>query len=369
MGNRLEFLDSLRGLAAVYVILCHMPVLVSPHLGIPDAIAPLQLYGWTGVQLFFVVSAFLLCHTMPTHQNTGKPLISYAISRIARIAPLFYVLILYNVLNTWLTWGVWPDPLRVITSLTFTFNLSPTYANGIVGAGWTIGVEMLFYLLFPLFYFCFRSLATRLLFACLAFVAWPLFRAFILPMIEDPALQHQFSGLTLAAHLPTFALGMVAFSVLEKLRGHSFAPAIGIASFAAGLAGLGYLFTRMVSFGVLDFIGWVSIFYTMIVIGLGLCPLSLVVNRVTTFYGRICYSVYLWHPVVIMAMEPIYHKIYARGLGIPISFTLCFAATIAVVTGVAVLSHRYIEQPGLDLGRAIKAIIMTRTVGRPASAF
>lgn len=338
-----------------------MPLIVSPRLAVPEIIEPLQRYGWTGVQLFFVISAFSLCLTMPRHEASPRPLLSYAISRLSRIAPLFYLLLLCNVFYVAARWGAYPDPYRVLTSLTFTYNLFPAYSNGIVGAGWTIGTEMLFYLLFPLVYANFRSIGARIALICLSIGFWHLFKANVIPLIEDDAVRRQFASLTLAAHFPSFALGMLAFSIYEQFKHHRSARHIGATLFCVGVLGIGLLLGNPYRFGVLEYNQWPSVFYTAMLVGLGLCPLTVIVNRVTEFYGVICYSLYLWHPPVIFALAPTYRWIYSQGFGVGASFSICLAVTIAVATGVAVLSYRFIELPGLSLGRKVKDRLLNTT--------
>jgi peptidoglycan/LPS O-acetylase OafA/YrhL len=59
-AERLHFIDALRGLAALYVLLFHFVMIPQPKLYVPPAIRPLVLNGWSGVTLFFVISAFTL---------------------------------------------------------------------------------------------------------------------------------------------------------------------------------------------------------------------------------------------------------------------------------------------------------------------
>jgi Predicted acyltransferases len=357
--KRLDFLDSLRGIAALFVLIHHVPLLVHPKLPIPDAITPFVMYGWTGVELFFVISAFSLCLTMPRHQASQGPLVSYAISRLSRIAPLFYLLVFCNVGYIWFIKGGVVDPLEVLTNLTFTFNLVPSHVNSMVRAGWTIGTEMLFYLIFPLLYVRFRTIGARIALICIAIGAWQLFKP-VIPLVEDDVVRNHFAGRTLMVHIVSFALGMLAFSVYSTLKEHPASRQIGTALLACGVLGIGLLIQSPYRFGVLQANQWPSFFYALILVGLGLCPFSAIVNRVTTFYGKICYSTYLLHVPVLLVLEPAYRWIYAHGPGVPVNFAVCLVLTVAAVTGVAVVSYRYIEQPGLELGRAIKARLFAK---------
>ena len=59
--DRFAHIDTLRGLAALYVFLYHLALIPEPDLGIPYWAKRIVLSGGTGVTLFFVVSAFTLC--------------------------------------------------------------------------------------------------------------------------------------------------------------------------------------------------------------------------------------------------------------------------------------------------------------------
>ena len=56
--DRLQFLDALRGLAAVYVVLYHVQSMPAPALPVSAGWLPAVHMGATGVALFFVISAF-----------------------------------------------------------------------------------------------------------------------------------------------------------------------------------------------------------------------------------------------------------------------------------------------------------------------
>ena len=71
--RRLDFVDSLRGLAALYIVVYHMTLVPNPHLEVPHWAQAVVLSGGTAVTLFFVVSAFSLCHTMKAHIVDFQP--------------------------------------------------------------------------------------------------------------------------------------------------------------------------------------------------------------------------------------------------------------------------------------------------------
>ena len=97
--------------------------------------------------------------------------------------------------------------------------------------------------------------------------------------------------------------------------------------------------------------------WTLLVLGLAINPVKLIVNAVTRFYGRISYSVYLNHPIVILLLKPIYVRIYQYVPGHLLALLTSFAVTFAVLTPWSYLTYRLIEKPGIRFGsRLIKSL-------------
>jgi peptidoglycan/LPS O-acetylase OafA/YrhL len=94
--RRLDFVDSLRGLAALYIVVYHMALVPHPRLEAPHWAQAVVLSGGTAVTLFFVVSAFSLCHTMNAHAGELHAVRDFFIRRLFRIAPLFYAMLLFT---------------------------------------------------------------------------------------------------------------------------------------------------------------------------------------------------------------------------------------------------------------------------------
>lgn len=149
--HRLAHLDALRGVAILGVIACHH-VLEFPGIESRWALAAI---GRLGVQLFFVVSAVTLCRAAEARAEAG--LGAFYLRRVLRIAPLYYLgLALYAAVR-W-RWpglapaGEAPDLYaagNVVANLLFVHGFMPGAYNHVVPGGWSIGVEMTFYLLFP----------------------------------------------------------------------------------------------------------------------------------------------------------------------------------------------------------------------------
>lgn len=160
-GNRLPKVDALRGLAAVMVILVHgLSVDFIP--GFPKLLGEIFYQGKRGVQLFYIISAFTLFYSFHSRWGERNLLLRFFIRRFFRIAPLYYLAIfIYLVARTI---HLAPKPsdfpglISVLANLFFIHGFNPYWINEVVPGGWSIGVEMPFYVIFPLLVFQIRSL-------------------------------------------------------------------------------------------------------------------------------------------------------------------------------------------------------------------
>ena len=310
--SRLEFLDALRGLAALYVVVFHMLAMPDPHLPAPSALAGIAGFGGSGVALFFLMSAFSLCYTMPRHLASEVGVASFYLHRIFRIAPLLFF---------WLVLMVATDALRsphryslveVAANLTLIYNLIPTWQPGIVTASWTVGVEMLFYAVFPVIFAIVRSVRSAVAALFLSSATWWLCLQF-----GGDALAHLTGPMGVLFQLPVFMAGMLCFALWRSealASGTAQERFVGIALTAVGCTGIVALAEGWL--GPLTFAqNWyvVAACYGLVLLGLSQVPLTLFINRCTRHLGTLSYSIYLAHPVVISRL----HGLYAWAYGPP----------------------------------------------------
>ena len=103
-AERLEGLDSLRAYAASAIIVFHMVHIaqVEPPSGLASVI---KNYFGFGVPLFFVVSAFSLTFGYIERLNTRADIGAFYVRRLARIAPLFYFMLVFQLLSIFASLG------------------------------------------------------------------------------------------------------------------------------------------------------------------------------------------------------------------------------------------------------------------------
>jgi exopolysaccharide production protein ExoZ len=141
--NKIHPLHYLRGLAALGIMFYHYFAYPFEDMGITDGF--LGKVGIYGVSIFYVLSGLTLYHVYKDRIGSWKELGSYGIKRFFRIFPLFWMALICTLI-------IHPQ----LFDLPILFgNLSGLFGffapdSAIPYGGWAIGVEIIFYLLFPL---------------------------------------------------------------------------------------------------------------------------------------------------------------------------------------------------------------------------
>ncbi len=163
VAPRIPELDGLRGLAILLILLGHH---FNSHLqaeaGSPLVYLIIALrYTWSGVDLFFVLSGFLIGGILLEQRQAVNYYRVFYVRRICRIFPLYYLLLL--LFFAFLLLGVGPvspwlfqNPLPFLSYFTFTQNFASVYYVAYVGAPaawlgvtWSLAVEEQFYFVMP----------------------------------------------------------------------------------------------------------------------------------------------------------------------------------------------------------------------------
>ena len=166
-SSQIPYLDGLRGIAAVWVFLSHVQILSGLRA------LPILSYGESAVDLFMLLSGFLMAHHYLERQHS-EPWESFTtwrsfwIRRFFRISPAYYVILMVALLAEPYIGGArtaiasfWPVTAtadsryldrsvgNIVAHLTYTFGAIPKYAFDTPLPDWSIGLEMQFYAVFP----------------------------------------------------------------------------------------------------------------------------------------------------------------------------------------------------------------------------
>ena len=152
--GKLDCIDALRGIAALSIFIYHIygTTGIITNWAYPIQILPERFIDLTlaGIPLFFILSAFTLYLSLDSRADEKRKFLKFYLRRFFRIAPLFYLLMVIVVLDSLIMQKAVPSWQDILVNLTFTNNLVPQYSMSLLSDGWTVGVEMLFYLVLPL---------------------------------------------------------------------------------------------------------------------------------------------------------------------------------------------------------------------------
>jgi len=359
---RVDGVEALRFIAAAMIVVFHtveLPrVAVSlelPRVAVPSYLNVIRTHFGMGVPLFYTLSGFVLAYGYMDSLGTRDQVVRFYIRRFFRIAPLFYLMLGVWILFSRLRWGhFWVSYSDIALNLTLLFGLVPGRHESIVWAGWSIGIEILFYIIFPLLALLLTSRASALTAFCVSLV---------ISSMEFRALRSlnvgSYAYMNLITHLPFFIGGILAYLVWRD-DGFTRRRLLGRVMLLGTLCVAGSIVYSPIVHALLlsvrgvavDLYIWAPVFGALI---MSICysPNRMFVNRVTRHLGRASYSMYLVHPLMIVVLPPGYRILDAAlGLGV-IGLVGRIGLTLTVVAAVASLSYLAVEKPGIKLGGVV----------------
>jgi len=352
--KRYNSLDALRGLAALMLLVFHVKGI--PNLEITGELGKVVSFFGAGVPLFYALSAFSLMVGYHDILQSPGGLVHFYVRRVFRILPLFYTVLIFWLFirkfyfNTNTTFSIF--------SLNYlcVFGLIPGQHEGLAWASWSIGVEVLFYIVFPLALIASRTLASSF-FVFLATLAISTSSQETLATFKDIA--PSFSYMAISTQIVFFGAGLFAYRLGEYLRNKISSvsqikrPVCAEVIFLlgmvfvllywltpiAGWAGSFHLGPQMLAFA------WILILSPISIYG----KLKMLAIRPLERAGKLSFSLYLLNPPVIffMSQTGLFKKIYAK-TGFPnLAFGMCFLIALSVLWIISQLTYNLIEQKGI----------------------
>ena len=341
---RIAVLDGLRGYCALWVAVVHLARLLVLHdkYWVPDADI--------AVGIFFVLSGFVITYLLTQEQESyGR----FLFRRYCRLAPVFiFFCVAYIALSNFIVYAL----TCLDTTQHPVYSLMPAYINGarfwyihlpahmlmlhgwldsivpnaskaILPEGWSMTVEWQFYLIAPLLLAILQQKK--------------IWSGFLLAMFSILlTLFHVLPGLWVTNFIIEFLAGMVAFLFVQPLQHHLKRTTdwLWLIVFAAA----GYTFNKPA----------LMVWSVFLILAFGIARAQtlqiisgLFDNTLSRFLGKVSYSLYLCHMLVIFAVVPVVAR-YLHPTEQPEKFYL--AALPLVLAGsllLASLTYRFIEQP------------------------
>jgi peptidoglycan/LPS O-acetylase OafA/YrhL len=364
-------LDGLRGAAILMVVLLHYITDSRTHqrdFGLLYRFAQLFRLGWSGVDLFFVLSGFLIGGILLDARSSPVYFRTFYIRRIHRILPIYYLWVfLYAVVGYSLTWwaphaeAAAVGTLRTGVYFLFLQNIVPLapvslFVHYFVSPTWSLAVEEQFYLVSPVVIrFLTPQWLTRALVACI--VAAPVLRFLVYRLLTDGPNR---ALVLMPCRADALAMGMLtAFAWrapakrwlidhLPSLKAISLILLLGAAAIVKWMPGPANAFEAAMQYS------WIAMLYTSVLMITLLDEGSLLARfarwKLLRECGRISFCVYLIH----LAILGMCHWVFFRSLphldDWPGFFVTILAA--ALTWTLARLSWGYFEKPLIDRGHS-----------------
>lgn len=342
-----SFIDALRGAAALLVVVYHV-IEISGWKTFPVEGAGLTFrIGWIGVDLFFVISGFVIAHSALRDYKRDRNGFGrrFMRRRLARIVPLYLLTglaFLFLVSPQMLVAPFYLTSVHVLTHLLFIHNLHPGTFGSINGPNWSVALEMQFYIFMLLItpWLSRRGILALFPLALLAISYRYLTTLILVPgTSSDTHFQHVLSC-QLPGTLDEFAVGIGLAMIIngrnESLRKYLL---VNWKNFGAWLLlGIVMMTATMAIFwpraGYWDNQYMITAWRTLLGMSLG-CLVAAAVTfpaanwdifKPVRYVGEISYGIYLWHLPVLLTLVAIPGLTEAKLLAWVLTGTLLLAS-------------------------------------------
>lgn len=365
--EKYTYIDSARGLAILMVILVHATQAVA---GLPRYVAAVGYFGQLGVQLFFVASAFTMCNSFQSRSSEPCPVVAFYVRRFFRIAPLYYVGILYYSIirhfvlpfaaDRWLY-----TPLTIALNFVFMHGFYPPAQNGVVPGGWSIGVEMVFYVMFPVLYrwicLCERPVRRALYAFFVVLIGNIILQIGVSVMCPGLVGVNRFMYYCIGNQLPVFLVGIICYVQSRQRRSvsgssMSFPAQLATIGVLSGLS-LSLIYSRyIVASALLPGISAIAFYFV-----LGFMKATEGRWTILASIGRVSYSMYIFHFTFAWYVAPRLQSHYLFYSHPVVKLIMCFVLSVIASFALALATEKWIEKAGIELGSRIVARVQNAT--------
>ncbi|MQR87066.1 acyltransferase family protein [Bacillus megaterium] len=343
--KRLEWLDAIRGIGAIMVMIIHLWEKHSEYSANQSSITYIILnflirgiydFGKIGVVLFFAVSGFVIPYSLLRHGSNN--VLRFIVSRFFRLYPLYWISI--GLAVTFVSHEI--SMKQLIANITMFQGF--LFVDNILGAYWTLQIELAFYILCT-FLFIFKLLQKDYM-IILNIYGWTTFALALaitryitgleMPVALPLGLAVMFFGLAFRKYM--FQEGNIHTRKIYATLVFFLIMTIPISIFAYSQYWYKYVITYSIA---LTFFILFSNFRNKKFIFL-------------SFLGKISYSVYLLHPIFALAVyEHLSNTYFGKYVG---SFILMLLSIICALIS-STIFYYLIEKPSVNLGK-----ILTRKI-------
>jgi peptidoglycan/LPS O-acetylase OafA/YrhL len=351
--KKFEYITVLRALAILGVLSAHIYQITAQSKLLPNYLASFLGNGDKGVELFYLLSAFTLFHSMSIRNKEEKsPNRNFFIRRFFRIAPMYYLAIIYYLWQDGFGPRFWLDglnqvsALNIVSNFTFLHGFNPYWINSVVPGGWSVGIEMVFYCMLPFLFSRIKNIQHAANFIIITYVIrFICFRIlYTFPLIPDHAFWYSYLHFYFPNQLPVFALGIFLYFLIyddpaKISRKTLFLMAIIL------IVGINPPF---------DDLHFYAFCFILLALALERYHPKVLFNKFILHIGNISYSIYLTHFAVIYLFEKlgIFNMVSGNGKATSaINYMLNYAMLLLGAIVVSTITYILIEVPMQKVGK------------------
>jgi exopolysaccharide production protein ExoZ len=363
LKKTLDWVQALRGIAALLVVFVHARYFL---FGTPNEALAETLFrpGAMGVDLFFMISGFIMVLTTRNSDGSLHGALHFLIKRFARIWPVYAILAVIGV-QVYGPFDYYTVPANVIGVVKSLFFLpvdpgKPLYYGLPYGLGWTLNFEMYFYVVFAV-----AMLAGR--FRWLAFFGWLLLTLVAVPYVKRGEFSMDvlhdyhfgFAYLNQASNpmIWTFAAGVVIGLVYQSPA--RLPNSLGTRCLTAGAiaTSIWWAYSGFATFHGLSQWGW-PLAVALLVLAVASKSIDINVPRPLLWLGEISFSLYLAHYIAQGVITRILN--YYNRHDLTQTWSMIFISTVfALIFGA--VSHAILEKRLAEwVRKKLLALILTR---------
>ncbi|WP_060772892.1 MULTISPECIES: acyltransferase family protein [Pseudomonas] len=364
--GRLDWVQALRGIAAMLVVLCHAADYLRDSPSYP-LIESALLPGAMGVDLFFIISGFIMVYSTRKATGTIDDVKNFAISRFSRIWPTYAVVSLLWIFIAYSGLAYFSSTenlTALLKSLTFipVKEMAPLYFEPVFALGWTLNFEMYFYAVFAvsLLFKRFR-LAAMLTWIALTVVLIPVMtRTFSTNPFTYYSFDFNYLNLMTNPIILEFVAGaLIGYLYLSKhISISSKVVAVNLLVSSIALV-IWFNYSGPAStHGITNWGGPLA----LMVLALAICSKTVHIKspKVLIWLGKISYSLYLTHFLTRSVMD---HSVGSIGFSAYTHTWGYFAFSVVLCVSVSAASQYLLEQKLSNIFRdALHKRLPTKTV-------
>ncbi|MES1198267.1 MAG: acyltransferase [Chitinophagaceae bacterium] len=348
--NYYPALDGLRGVAILLVVFQHNFKFM------------IFFFGWLGVDLFFVLSGFLITDILLS--SLGKPnfIRNFYIRRVLRIFPLYYFILIIclfflpNIKSLSLDMSYYTS--NQVWQWTYLQNwlyvFKEPFGTPIILHTWSLAVEEQFYLLWPATILLIKKPKILLIIVSILLVVVSATRFILWTLhIKDLA----YADLFIFTRIDGICVGCM-LAIMLRFNPDLLRKYISMVVFGFAIINFGFYFLNRLYSYSLPYLAIVG--YTTFAMLFGLLVYKAITNEnkliqfifnnsILKFFGKISYGLYVYHWPVKLLFFPFFKNFFLNKIAISSQNSEVCSAILVTIAAVllSVISYRYFESPFL----------------------